>query len=93
MTLTQVTPRELTPEGRQALQQLASSRTAQARLVERARILLAIADARRPSQVAEGLGVSRPTVYTWSHRFDDRGLHGLEDQPRAGRPPTYTGIR
>ena len=90
MTLTKVTLRDLTPEERQALEQIAASRTAQARFVERAQILLAIADGRRPSQVAKDLGLSRPTVYTWIHRFNDRGLHGLEDRPRAGRPPTYT---
>lgn len=41
-------------------------------------------------QVAKDLGISRPTVYTWIHRFNERGLCGLEDQPRAGRPCTYT---
>ncbi|MBV8319039.1 MAG: helix-turn-helix domain-containing protein [Planctomycetaceae bacterium] len=90
MTLTRVTLRELTAEERQALEQLAASRTAQARFVERAQILLAIADGRRPSQVAKDLGISRPTVYTWIHRFNSHGFHGLEDQPRAGRPPTST---
>jgi transposase len=90
MILTKVSLRELTAEERQALEQLARSRTAQARLVERAQILLAIADGRRPSQVANELGVSRPTVYTWIHRFNEQGLRGLEDRPRAGRPHTYT---
>src|SRR3954447_20963427 len=90
MISTKLTLRELTAQERQALEQLAASRTAQARFVERAHILLALADGRRPSQVAKGLGVSRPTVYTRIHRFNERGLHGLEDQPRAGRPPTYT---
>ncbi len=90
MTPARVTLRELTAEERQALEQLAASRTARARFVERARIVLALADGRRPSQVARELGLSRPTVYIWLHRFNDRGLHGLEDQPRAGRPPTYT---
>lgn len=90
MTPDKIALRELTPEERQALEQLAASRTAQARLVERARILLAIAAGRRPSQVARDLGLSRPTVYTWIHRFNERGLAGLEDRPRAGRPPTYT---
>jgi DNA-binding CsgD family transcriptional regulator len=90
MILTKVSLRELTAAERQALERLASSRTAQARLVERARILLAIADGRRPSQVARDLGLSRPTVYTGIHRFNDQGLPGLEDQPRVGRPPTYT---
>lgn len=90
MNLTKVTLRQLTAEERQVLEQLAASRTAQARLVERARILTAIADGRRPSQVAKDLGLSRPTVYTWIHRLNDQGLLGLEDQPRAGRPHTYT---
>src|SRR3954453_10397685 len=90
MTPTKVTLRQLTPEERRALEQLAASRTAQARFVERAQILLAIADGRRPSQVAKDLGVSRPPVYTWIHRFNERGPAGLEDRRRAGRPPTYT---
>jgi transposase len=90
MAPTKVTLRELTAEERQALEQLAASRTAQARFVERARILLAGADGRPPSQIAKHLGVSRPTVYTWIHRFNERGLGGLEDRPRAGRPHTYT---
>jgi FixJ family two-component response regulator len=62
MTLTKVTLRELTAEERQALEQLAASRTAQARLVERAKILLAIAHGRRPHQVAKDLGISRPAL-------------------------------
>src|SRR5512135_1499197 len=90
MTLTKVSLRELTAEERHALEQLAHSRTAQARLVERAQLLLAIADGRRPSQVAKQLGLSRPTVSTWIHRFNEQGLHGMEDRPRAGRPHTYT---
>src|SRR4051812_34854258 len=90
MTATQIALRELTAEERQALEQLAASRTAQARFVERAQILLAIAEGRRPRQVTKNLGVSPPTVYTWIHRFNERGLAGLEDRPRAGRPPTYT---
>src|SRR4051812_10230420 len=90
MILTRVALRELTTKERQALERIASSRIAQARFVERALILLAIAQGRRPSQVAKDLGVSRPTVYTWIHRFNERGLAGLEDRRRAGRPPTYT---
>src|SRR3954468_20844144 len=90
MTLAKVTLRGLTSEERQGLEQLAASRTAQARFVERARLLLAIADGHRPSQVARDLGVCRPTVFTWIRRFNEQGLQGLEDRPRAGRPHTYT---
>jgi hypothetical protein len=71
MVLTKVALRELTAEERQTLEQLAASRTAQARFVERARFLLAIAEGQRPSQVARDLGVSRPTVYLWIHRFNN----------------------
>jgi transposase len=81
---------ELASEERQALEQLASSRTAQARLVERAKILLAIAEGRGATEVARDLGVSRPTVYAWIHRFNERGLAGLGDRPRSGRPHTYS---
>src|SRR4051794_7951044 len=90
MNRAKFTLRPLTPEERQALEELASSRTAQARLVERARILTAIADGRRPGQVARDLSVCRPTVYTWIRRFNERGLHGLEDRHRSGRPHTYS---
>ena len=90
MTLAKVALRGLTPEGRQGLEQLAASRTAQARFVERARLLLALADGHRPSQVARDLGVCRPTAYTWIRRLNERGPQGLEDRPRSGRPHTYT---
>jgi transposase len=80
-----------TPQQRQSLEQIAASRTAQARFVERAQIILAIADGQSPAPGACRLGLSRPTVYTWIHRFNDRRLDGLEDRPRSGRPHTYTG--
>lgn len=34
--------------------------------------------------------VWRATVYLWLHRFAVKGLAGLEDAPRGGRPATYT---
>ena len=48
--------RELTDQERQDLEQLAGSRTVEARLVERARIVLAAALGRRPSAIARDLG-------------------------------------
>jgi transposase len=84
-----VTLRGLTPEERRAVEDLARSRTAEARLVERARIVLAAAQGRRPSAIARDLGISRPTVYTWIKRFNARGTAALPDQPRSGRPATY----
>ena len=81
--------RPLTPEERQQIEALARSRTAPARTVERAQIILAATEGQGPAQVARSLGVSRPTVYRWVARFNLQGPYGLEDQPRAGRPATY----
>jgi len=56
-----VTLRELTPEERQAVDELARARTAPARLVDRARIIQAAAAGQSAGQVAARLGCSRPT--------------------------------
>jgi transposase/transposase-like protein len=55
---------------------------------ERARIVLAIADGAGTSAAARMVGVSRPTVIKWRERFAARGLAGLDDRPRSGRPKT-----
>jgi hypothetical protein len=56
--------RELTPEVRRQFDRFAHSRTAQARLVERARIRLAAAEGRGATAIARDLSVFRATVYT-----------------------------
>src|SRR3954447_4883726 len=81
--------RELTPQERLDLEALARSRTSPARLVERARIVLAAAEARRVGEIADELHVSRPTISAWVRRFNEGGLAALEDLPRSGRPCTY----
>jgi transposase len=45
--------------------------------VERARIVLASADRRSAQQVAQSIGVSRPTVWRWQQRFAESGVEGL----------------
>jgi transposase len=53
----------------------------------RARIVLACAEPGAVNaQVAEALGVSRPTVSEWRRRFAEAGLAGLEERERPGRP-------
>jgi len=82
--------RELTAEERVELERLARSRTGEARLVVRARIVLGLAAGERPYQVADRVGVGRAAAYEWLHRFNAEGLKGLTDRPRPGRPHTYT---
>ena len=36
------------------------------------------------------MGLSRHCVRFWLKRFNERGLAGLHEAPRSGRPPTYT---
>jgi transposase len=64
-------------------------KTAQA-LALRSRIVLAAADGLSNSQIAEQLGVSRPTVTKWRKRFAASRLEGLLDEPRPGQPRTVT---
>jgi transposase len=87
-TLTKL--RTLTADERRELERLARSRTEEARLVVRARIVLGLAAGERPYRVAERVGVGRAAAYEWLHRFNAEGLKGLTDHPRPGRPHTYT---
>ena len=52
----------------------------------RAQIVLAAARGHPNAQIAAGLGISVDTVRKWRGRFAARGLDGLADRPRAGRP-------
>src|SRR5262245_23861000 len=82
--------RDLTTAERRELERRARSRTEEARLVVRAKIVLGLADGERPYRVAERVGVGRAAAYEWLHRFNAEGLKGLTDHPRPGRPHTYT---
>lgn len=80
---------ECSPEDKASLVAVAKSQTAEARAVERARIILACLEGKEIQQVAQELGVSIPTVTKWRKRFALWGLRGLQDQPRPGKPVTY----
>ncbi|MFF1473711.1 IS630 family transposase [Streptomyces mirabilis] len=62
---------------------------AQVRAVLRARIVLAAADGDSNGAIARDLDVHVNTVRKWRGRFAARGLDGLKDTARAGRPRTY----
>ena len=52
--------------------------------------MLAAADGLSNTEIAERVGVSRPTVTKWRGRFAEHRLDGLVDEPRPGRPRTIT---
>lgn len=41
---------------------------------------------KHPSEVAEVLAVSLPTIYNWHARWRTDGLEGLANRPKSGRP-------
>lgn len=78
----------LTDEERATLTKWARGRSTPARLVLRARIVLAAADGRENKDISAELGCTRRTVGTWRTRFVNQRLPGIEhDAPRGGRTP------
>ena len=68
------------------LVRLMRSSSGAAGLAARARIVLLAADGTSNVQIAELVGVSRPTVDLWRNRYREHGLVGLVDADRPGRP-------
>jgi transposase len=82
--------REVTEAEHAKLAQIVRAKTAPVRLVERARIVLLSAQGLTAPGIAGQVGVSEKTARLWIKRFNAAGLAGLDDAPRAGRPPTYS---
>ena len=59
----------VSPRQRQLLEGLVRRSTVAYRLVQRARIILALAAGETPTQIAQRLGVERQTVYKWAQRW------------------------
>src|SRR5450755_3943370 len=80
---------ECSAEIKAKLLSTSKSRTEEARAVERARIILARMEGKEIRQVARELRTSIATVTKWRRQFCERGLEGLRDRPRPGKPPQY----
>src|SRR5215207_2787214 len=78
---------------RELLESWIRSSSIRAGLAQRARIVLLAADGVSNTEIAERVGVSRPTVISWRDRYASSGLLGLADEQRSGRPRTVDRAR
>ena len=77
---------EIGAEAGALLGRIVRSRTAERRMVERARIVLLAGEGEPASEIAARVGCSVQTVKRWRSRYEREGLAGLSDRPRPGRP-------
>ena len=86
MPLPRAVPVTLTAAERTTLKERARGATTAYRDRLRALIVLAAARGRDNARIAADLRVAVDTVRKWRGRFAGRGLAGLADLPRSGRP-------
>lgn len=82
--------RALGDDEAEELGRMTRSRTLGAGLVQRAQIVQHAVDGLSAPGVAARMGLCGATVRFWFKRFNERGLGGLAEDMRSGRPPTYT---
>jgi putative transposase len=76
----------ISAQDRVQLESIARSQSLPAALVRRVQMILCMADGESNSEVARRFQVSRPTVSMWRTRFAERGLAGLHNELKPGRP-------
>jgi transposase len=78
-----------TDDVKQKLYELSNSRISEARLVERAKMIICLLDKKSVTATAEKFDVRPNTVIDLRRRFEQKGIDGLFDRPRSGKPPEY----
>ena len=84
--------RPLTTEEEAEIRRLAASRKEPYRIVQRAKVIAAMLDDPKLHATHAGFKVGfngGQSGINWVRRFNEEGLAGLEDKPKAGRPPTH----
>src|SRR3954452_8099392 len=80
--------RELNDHERVDVQRIARSHTLGAALVRRAQIVVYAIEGLKAAEIATRMGLCGNTVRHWLNRCNARGLQGLKEEVRTGRPPT-----
>jgi transposase len=85
---------EIPESDRITLLKRSTSRTLPKQDVERALMILACAERKEIRQIAKELNTYPNKVTLWRQRYVEKGLEGLQDAPRIGRPVMYgKGLR
>src|SRR3954465_11417554 len=82
--------RALSDEEREEPGRMARSRSLGAGLVRRAQIVRQGLEGLKAPEISARTDLCGATVRHWLKRFNARGLQGLEEDVRTGRPPTYS---
>lgn len=69
---------------------LTLSNSSSQKISARARVILLWGRGEGASEIGRTLGVSRQTASKWIERFKERGIEGLWDEERPGRPDVYS---
>ncbi len=77
---------------REDLEEVVREQRGEARRYRRARMVLLAAQGESISSIARKLGTNRLRVGQWLRRFQEKGLEGLEDLERSGRPIEITPL-
>lgn len=75
---------------REILEDIARAQALPHRDVMRAKLILLVAEGHCVTEVARRLEMRRRIVRKWAERFKRKGLLGLEDGKRSGRPPRFS---
>ena len=80
--------REVDEAEEKAVRKLAKSQNAAAKLVKRAKVIVAMLDEKQLTASDAGIRVGFTDVsgVKWVRRFNEAGVEGLQDRPRSGAP-------
>ena len=80
-----------TAETRKNLERIAHSQRTEVRLSRRAKMVLGCLDGKPIKDISTELDEQEDVIIKWRDRFDEKGIAGLNDARRSGKPATYDG--
>lgn len=86
-------PIETSSEIIQELRIMGRSLKMERRYVTRSQVILLSLEGKTITEIIASTGLSRPNVNKWRQRFRSRGLEGLKDSFRSGKPSTITAVQ